>query len=373
MPTLTREELYRRVWETPMQHLAAEFGLSGNGLAKVCRRCAVPYPPRGHWAKKQAGKRTTQPPLPAAPAGVSESVTLAPKPEPPPEPSLSSELKDAADRGRDAPRIKVPAQLRNPHPVVAAWHEQRRERHEDLQRLDRLTGDYRPRSIKWTPMERRRHRVFDALLKAAETRGLAGEGVDARTIGLRGEGERLLVGLREKHKQVWVPVPENERRWDKRTRRRETVPTGLLVLEIKNGPAARTWTDTDEATVEDRLGEILEIIVAAIPVMAERTRRAREEERRRLEAAERRRLEENRVKTFARIAAAVDDVARMRRLLAMLRAELRPDDNRVLQGRSLAAWLDEIEAAIDRRDPLARGVEPVFEALAAVHSWSRID
>jgi hypothetical protein len=111
-----------------MQHLAAEFGLSGNGLAKVCRRCAVPYPPRGHWAKKQAGKRTTQSPLPAAPAGVSESMTLAPKPEPPPEPSLSSELKDAADRGRDAPRIEVPAQLRNPHPVVAAWHEQRRER-----------------------------------------------------------------------------------------------------------------------------------------------------------------------------------------------------------------------------------------------------
>ena len=53
---LTREELYAMVWRTPMSRLAEEFGITGNGLAKICDRLEVPYPPRGYWAKKQAGR-----------------------------------------------------------------------------------------------------------------------------------------------------------------------------------------------------------------------------------------------------------------------------------------------------------------------------
>ena len=53
---VTREELYRMVWDKPMIRLAEEFGITGNGLAKVCDRLDVPYPPCGHWAKKEAGK-----------------------------------------------------------------------------------------------------------------------------------------------------------------------------------------------------------------------------------------------------------------------------------------------------------------------------
>ena len=47
---LTREELYERVWTTPMRKLAVEFGLSDVGLAKVCRRHKIPWPARGYWA-----------------------------------------------------------------------------------------------------------------------------------------------------------------------------------------------------------------------------------------------------------------------------------------------------------------------------------
>ena len=39
---LTREELYKRVWSTPMSKLAADFGLSDVGLAKVCKRHKIP-------------------------------------------------------------------------------------------------------------------------------------------------------------------------------------------------------------------------------------------------------------------------------------------------------------------------------------------
>jgi hypothetical protein len=60
MPTLTRQELYDLVWSTPMIKLAEQFGLSDVGLTKICDRHRVPTPPRGYWAKKDAGKPVKQ-------------------------------------------------------------------------------------------------------------------------------------------------------------------------------------------------------------------------------------------------------------------------------------------------------------------------
>lgn len=60
MPTLTRQELYDLVWSTPMTKLAENFGISDASLAKVCDRHRVPRPPRGYWAKKEAGKKVKQ-------------------------------------------------------------------------------------------------------------------------------------------------------------------------------------------------------------------------------------------------------------------------------------------------------------------------
>ena len=68
---LTRQQLYDRVWAAPMTQVAAELGLSGGGLAKICDRLLIPYPPRGHWARAKAGRASEPPPLPgqgAAPA-----------------------------------------------------------------------------------------------------------------------------------------------------------------------------------------------------------------------------------------------------------------------------------------------------------------
>jgi hypothetical protein len=37
------EDLYRQVWETPMLHLGIQYGITGNGLKKICDRWKVPY------------------------------------------------------------------------------------------------------------------------------------------------------------------------------------------------------------------------------------------------------------------------------------------------------------------------------------------
>lgn len=60
---LTRRELYDLVWARPMMHVAAQFGVTGTGLAKICERYAIPTPPRGYWTKLQHGKKVKQEPF----------------------------------------------------------------------------------------------------------------------------------------------------------------------------------------------------------------------------------------------------------------------------------------------------------------------
>jgi len=62
---VSRDELYRLVWSQPMTKVAAEFGISGSYLARVCIALRVPRPERGYWAKLQVGKAPPAPPLPA--------------------------------------------------------------------------------------------------------------------------------------------------------------------------------------------------------------------------------------------------------------------------------------------------------------------
>ncbi|MEH3101391.1 TetR/AcrR family transcriptional regulator [Sphingomonas adhaesiva] len=75
---LSRQAVYDLVWSQPMSSAAAELGLTGNGLAKVCDRLLIPYPTRGYWAKVYAGRDEPQTPLPPAPPGTATEVSFAP-------------------------------------------------------------------------------------------------------------------------------------------------------------------------------------------------------------------------------------------------------------------------------------------------------
>ncbi len=48
--TLTKIELFRLVWENPMTTLAEKFGVSANGLSKICDRLNIDRPPKGYWS-----------------------------------------------------------------------------------------------------------------------------------------------------------------------------------------------------------------------------------------------------------------------------------------------------------------------------------
>lgn len=168
----TREVLHRQVWETPMSRLAAQYGISGNGLAKICGRLKVPYPPRGYWAKKAAGKKVIDYQLPPADGDTVREVTITPTPPPAQPPKLSPDLEKKAERAREqAETSPVPNRLTKPHPVIASWlkdyerckEEARRERDPWRKRL-KMPDEF-------TSTDRRQHRSLDALFKELERQG----------------------------------------------------------------------------------------------------------------------------------------------------------------------------------------------------------
>jgi hypothetical protein len=60
---ISRADLYRQVWNVPVQQLATTYGLSDRGLAKICQRHNIPLPGRGYWAKLHAGQQPPREPL----------------------------------------------------------------------------------------------------------------------------------------------------------------------------------------------------------------------------------------------------------------------------------------------------------------------
>jgi AcrR family transcriptional regulator len=72
---VTRQQLYEQIWDKPLAVLAETYGLTGNGLAKVCDRLAIPRPPRAHWTLAPES-RQAPPPLGDPPVGLGDVVEL---------------------------------------------------------------------------------------------------------------------------------------------------------------------------------------------------------------------------------------------------------------------------------------------------------
>lgn len=62
--TLTRQELYNKVWEKPTSQLAKELTISDVALAKICKKMNIPKPGLGYWAKVKNGRKPVKPALP---------------------------------------------------------------------------------------------------------------------------------------------------------------------------------------------------------------------------------------------------------------------------------------------------------------------
>ena len=323
-----RESLYEEVWQTPITQLAKKYGLSDNGLRKICVALNVPLPPRGFWAKRAAGKHVRRPALPS----VADRHTFVSQP-PPVEQNFRTSDDDVWLQTRlefDAAVENEPAYHPSPtrwHPVIAAHRSNLRKAAKDLEvarraneRWERLPPERRGPSLddgwKWRMVVDRgqalvdSHKplsfrvsagcyeralaIADALALAAKTRGFKVEDDD--------KGERLLF---TGHGAV-VPWRINER-LEQRVRTRTTydgkkepekyvVPTGQLkiTLEARYGSTI-TIVDEPGSPLEDQIRKVFAGLYKC--VLRQRVR-AREEaarkERWAEEARERARIEAER-------------------------------------------------------------------------------
>lgn len=64
MATLSRNELYERVWTDPVRTVAETFEVSDVWLKKCCAQADIPVPERGYWTKLKAGKPVIRVQLP---------------------------------------------------------------------------------------------------------------------------------------------------------------------------------------------------------------------------------------------------------------------------------------------------------------------
>ena len=64
-PDVSRSELFDLVWSKPTTEVAQDLGISDVAVGKLCSKLQVPKPPRGYWARVEAGQTPQKPPLEA--------------------------------------------------------------------------------------------------------------------------------------------------------------------------------------------------------------------------------------------------------------------------------------------------------------------
>lgn len=352
-----RQDLYDKVWETPLTRLAETIGVSDVALAKSCRRAGIPLPGRGYWAKAERD-RPRKPPLPKLKDDYYKVIhfqVVGPD---------NTDMRPMTKQERGQP-IPVPAHLNTPHPLVARTLKEAAKAKDD-------EGGYLPLElgraldIRVSPGALdRAARLLNTLIKASESKGhvwcIAEDGRTSVAV----DGETLHIQLREKLRRLELPPPPPKpqralgaRPWQPdldallpfRTRY-EWQPTGLLTLGIDGlwytRSVRKNWNDTQHGSLDDKLHEVLAGFAPA--VVAIKTHREECERRRQAEEerAARRREEEQRVAhqrhLRARLVRATqqwEKAQRLRAFRAAVSERLRdsPPDQRV-RGEAWLQWV----------------------------------
>jgi len=374
--TVSREELYRQVWESPMSRLAQQYGISENGLARICNRINVPYPPRGYWEDKVAGKKGLQRPLLEGKKGVASAATIVSTPPRAPPFDVPPEIKKQVEAATEGTGIIVSERLVRPHPLVAGWLAE----HERQQREARRERDPIRRRIMttpdWSEIDHRRHRILNTLFKAAEGQGLKVKEEKPRRLYFESGGEQIEFKLREKHRRVLRPPTADERqRYANGLGWRNLEATGILTFSIETylpPPFQRIWTETPERPMEDMVGDILAALLVAGPLLTQRTRereeehrRRQEEERRRRQEAERKRQDDNRWRRFTELAEMRRQADDATRFLAALE-QYSGDAGTLLDGKTISDWLAWAKGRLAAFESLTSGPQRVFEDILKV-------
>lgn len=386
----TREEFYELVWSRPLTHLAKEFAISDVALHKICRKHDIPNPPLGWWAKKAAGKKVTQTPLPKVKAGTAGKITIA-------NANLGREAAALASV-REQARIRASesdgSQAAPPHPVIDRTLARLRNAKPSDRGIATVDG---PGIIKCEVAPSSIDRLAAALppiVRAASLQGfelVAGDG----SAGFRSKTESVGFAISEMIKRVKHVLTDAEqakqeawgRKRDRALRRNswdgiffdsssfpdwDYHPTGQLSFELEQVyvfPGAAPRRSFRDAKVQ-RLENMASGIAVGLAVLAaakteERFRReaeqrkAEEERQRRERTARIKHVEDRRAAGLGTILSELEELDRLRRLVHLLAAEVSAQPTQRLL--AFLAWAKDHIAKCEAHLS-ARELEKRFEA-----------
>lgn len=368
---LTRAELYRLVWASPVTEVAKRFAVSDVAVGKVCRAADIPLPPRGYWAKKAAGKKVEPTPLPARGIGRSDEVRFGdrygynsaphagsnPDDPLPLVPVFEEPLELVKARiEKEIGRVRL-VSLEHPHPRISALLEDEEQRRQKAQKQTYLMPSEKPRLE--TPGATRRLRLLNSLFTAWSDAGWYPGAFEPET----GDFALLVGEQRVSLRLLECPTCV-------RADRRGHPSPPRLRLEIRHWDQKeplRVWEDSADRKIESSL---FEIAVAAVlrgeaqhREQVQRTytwileKRARVEQARAMaadkaaqearEAA--RRLEQERVDRLLGAVAKIERAAAIRQLIAVLGERLARDSE---HKEAIDEWIEWALAYADQIDPL---------------------
>lgn len=363
---ITREELYRRVWETPVRTLAKEFDISDVGLAKACRKHQIPLPPVGYWTKVQFGKKVRRPALPKAEntkvvLEASRYRTMVPS-------EVLIELK------LPAVEIQLPANTEQLAPFAAATFKQLNKDKTDERGLVNCGGvNVMSCSVSPTGAERAA-RLLHAIETALPQLGakLAKDAKQNRVV-VEYEGTTVKFRLHEQYTRKEHVVVTGPYSWSKQTDFTYQL-SGNLTFEIEEHCDGRKrWSDGKRARLEEKLAECVAGLVAAAKAIRKKElywelqRQKWAEESRRREEEERCRREEERFRNaLIEEAGLWRECQAISEYLSQIRRELGDALPRLSQ--TSRDWLARAEDAAQQMQPLGRRLSQLMAAQSAIES-----
>lgn len=298
MTTLTRENLYEELWNSPMTEVAKKYGLSDVGLKKIAVKLGVPVPPRGYWAKAQNGKKPPQQPLRAWKGETTYQLSSIHAAKAAlPEEKLELPAIEEAKIYEKAPdnQIDVPTSLFAPHPIISATRKAVSE-HKPYRSVPVWkAGGKGMVSVEVSkPILERTLILADAFLKAAEKRGYEfswssenkSSHRDVLYLTLTKEKTSYRIRLRQKPGTLIIE-PNSYSSSTKKNAPPPIVPTPVLQLELSDyifGYGAKTYQDTPTKPLEKQLNTAF-LWMATYPIRKAIEAAAREEESRKRQNA----------------------------------------------------------------------------------------
>lgn len=334
-----RELLFNEVWESPISTLAKKYGLSDNGLRKVCIALSIPLPHRGHWAKVSAGRKIEAPTL-VPTTGATQFVSRASRAPTAPlgnpvrelskDESWLQEMLEFEKKPVNA--IVVESELIAPHPAVKAAANALKitlAKLEKARQDSERPRDHRPgqRRLNWEVIgssalygyERRGQvidlvgvplrvsagaadralRIWDALIKACASRGitLSAGGV----LSLPGHGAKIHLRLTERVEQKIGPVRGLSPVRVMMKEHIKKMPTGELRIIVGVPPAESKVIDSRARPLEAQLNSVMARAFRQVLANKARATRAEEDARQYVILAQRREEERTTREERARI------------------------------------------------------------------------